>query len=91
MWWTKNDIREGMFVTSVAGQRLGKVIRCDADTFIVEKGVFFPKDFELRYDHITDVADSGITYLLSDESQLQGTPTRPSASYNSEHSHSFSS
>jgi uncharacterized protein (TIGR02271 family) len=71
MWWTKSDIREGMFVTSVAGQRLGKVIRCDADTFIIEKGVFFPKDFELRYDHITDVTDSNVTYLLSDEYALQ--------------------
>jgi len=65
-------------VTSVAGHRLGKVIRCDSDTFVVEKGVFFPKDFELRYDHITDVTDGGITYLLSDENALQGTPAKES-------------
>jgi len=69
-----------MFVTSSGGQRLGKVIRCDSDTFVIEKGVFFPKDFELRYDHITDVTDDGITYLLSDEYALHGSsPAKASA------------
>jgi uncharacterized protein (TIGR02271 family) len=79
MWWTRNDIEDGMLVTSVAGQKLGKVIRCDADTFVIEKGTFFPKDFELRYDHITDVTDAEITYLLSDEYALQGSPAKASA------------
>jgi len=33
--------------------------------------VFFPKDYELRYDHITDLGSGGITYTLSDiESRL---------------------
>jgi uncharacterized protein (TIGR02271 family) len=55
-----------MSVTSTKGERLGKVIRCNDDTFVVEKGVFFPKDYELRYNHISDVKDSTIVYSLSD-------------------------
>src|SRR5262245_16838633 len=71
MRWTRNDVHDGMSVTSTKGDRLGKVISRSADTFVVEKGVFFPKDYELRYDHITDMGGSGITYSLSDiESRL---------------------
>jgi len=62
----KENVRSGMFVVGTQGERIGKVIRCDADTFVVEKGVFFPKDFELRYDHITDIAGGTVRYALSD-------------------------
>jgi uncharacterized protein (TIGR02271 family) len=56
-----------MFVMGTQGERIGKVIRCDdPETFVVEKGVFFPKDYELRYDHITDVAGGTIRYALTD-------------------------
>lgn len=62
----KENVRSGMFVVGTQGERIGKVIRCDEDTFVVEKGVFFPKDYELRYDHITDIAGGTIRYALSD-------------------------
>jgi uncharacterized protein (TIGR02271 family) len=55
-----------MFVMGTQGERIGKVIRCDSDTFVVEKGVFFPKDYELRYDHITDVSGGTVRYALTD-------------------------
>jgi uncharacterized protein (TIGR02271 family) len=57
-----------MIVKSTTGERVGKVIRCeDPTTFVVEKGMFFPKDYELRYDHITGVsADGSITYSLAE-------------------------
>jgi uncharacterized protein (TIGR02271 family) len=55
-----------MFVMGTQGERIGKVIRCSNDTFVVEKGVFFPKDYELRYDHITDIAGGTIRYALTD-------------------------
>jgi len=65
-----------MFVTSTKGERIGKVMRRDDDTFVVEKGTLFPKDYELRYDHITAVDGGGITYSLSDlferEARSQG-------------------
>jgi uncharacterized protein (TIGR02271 family) len=83
MMWRNNDVRAGMFVAGTKGERIGKVIRCDKETFIVEKGVFFPKDYELRYDHITDVKDGTVTYSLSDflarESQLKATSEAPRA------------
>ena len=66
MRFNKEDVRNGMFVMGTQGERIGKVIRCDLDTFVVEKGVFFPKDYELRYDHITDIAGGTIRYALSD-------------------------
>jgi uncharacterized protein (TIGR02271 family) len=55
-----------MFVTSTDGEKIGKVIRCGAETFVVEKGVLFPKDYELRYDHITDVRGDNLSYALTE-------------------------
>jgi len=66
MRWDKENVRNGMFVMGTQGERIGKVIRCNNDTFVVEKGVFFPKDYELRYDHITDIAGGTIRYALTD-------------------------
>jgi uncharacterized protein (TIGR02271 family) len=66
MRWSPNEVRAGMTVTSTKGERLGNVVRCGADTFVVEKGVFFPKDYELRYDHITALNGEQIAYSLSD-------------------------
>jgi uncharacterized protein (TIGR02271 family) len=81
MRWDKNNVREGMFVTSTKGERIGKVIRSGSDTFVVEKGALFPKDYELRYDHITDVRNGGITYSLVDffqrEERLQRAAVPP--------------
>ena len=66
MRWDRNSVREGMFVTSTKGERIGKVIRRDDDTFVVENGTLFPKDYELRYDHITGIDGGEITYSLAD-------------------------
>src|SRR4029077_1773756 len=66
MRWDKESVRNGMFVMGTQGERIGKVIRCNNDTFVVEKGVFFPKDYELRYDHVTDIAGGTIRYALTD-------------------------
>ena len=66
MRWDSTSVRNGMFVMGTQGERIGKVIRCDDETFVVEKGVFFPKDYELRYDHITDVSGGTIRYALTD-------------------------
>jgi uncharacterized protein (TIGR02271 family) len=66
MRWTRSEVRAGMAVTSTKGERLGNVIRTGAETFVVEKGVFFPKDYELRYDHITALSGDQLSYSLSD-------------------------
>ena len=66
MRFENDSVRNGMFVMGTQGERIGKVIRCDDETFVVEKGVFFPKDYELRYDHITDISGGTIRYALTD-------------------------
>ena len=68
MRWDRNSVQEGMLVTSTAGDRIGKVIRCDAETFVVEKGALFPKDYQLRYDHITGSGEDGsLQYSLEND------------------------
>jgi uncharacterized protein (TIGR02271 family) len=66
MSWSSSQIKEGMIVTTSTGDRLGKVVSCGPETFVIEKGRFSPKDYELRYDHILSVDSGGITYTLGD-------------------------
>jgi uncharacterized protein (TIGR02271 family) len=83
MRFDENSVRNGMFVMGTQGERIGKVIRCNDETFVVEKGVFFPKDYELRYDHITEVTGGTIRYALTDFLRGRGpeeaTPAEASA------------
>lgn len=48
-------IREGMTVYSADGHELGKVTVCDANTFIIEKGFFFTRDYVARYEDVSGV------------------------------------
>jgi uncharacterized protein (TIGR02271 family) len=75
MKWNQSNVSEGMIVTTSVGDRLGKVISCGAETFVVEKGMFSPKDYELRYDHILSIDSGGITYSLQDLEARYGTST----------------
>ncbi len=61
-------IAEGMAVRGRDGKKLGKVMECDATGFVVEKGLFFPKDYRIRYEQVADVRD-GEVFL--DEAQLE--------------------
>src|SRR4051812_39991428 len=88
MRWTRNEVRPGMTVSSPNGERLGNVVRVGSDTFVVEKGVFFPKDYELRYDHIVSLGGKRLGSSLSKpaprsagpgEDARAGTAARPAA------------
>ncbi|MGZ6124061.1 MAG: YsnF/AvaK domain-containing protein [Myxococcales bacterium] len=59
------QIRKGMAVHSSDGERLGKVVGVQTDTFIVEKGFFFPVDYTCRAADIADVRDGSIVLRLS--------------------------
>lgn len=61
------DVREGMFVRTADGEKLGTVIRCGGDTFVVEKGLFLPRDFVLRYEDVADVRGGEVRLRLSRE------------------------
>jgi len=50
----------GMHVYGNDGQSLGRIISSDENSFTIEKGVFFPKDFTLRYEDINDVRNDKI-------------------------------
>lgn len=55
-----DQVREGMEVWSVDGHKLGKVVSIQADSFLVEKGFFFPKDYMISCDVIADVREGKI-------------------------------
>lgn len=58
----RDQIRKGMTVRSVEGDKLGKVAGISGDTFIIEKGLLFKEDFEARLDGIVDLRDDEIIY-----------------------------
>ncbi len=51
------QVRVGMTVRSKDGARVGKVIRCLDDAFVVEKGFFFRKDYVVPYDQASVEGD----------------------------------
>jgi uncharacterized protein (TIGR02271 family) len=61
------DVREGMFVRTADGEKLGTVIRCGGDTFVVEKGLFLPRDYVLRYEDIADVRGGEVRLKLGQQ------------------------
>ena len=65
----ERDIRVGMTVRSSDGEKLGKVIRCGEDEFVIERGYFFPKDYVARYDEAR--ASGGEVLLSSPASSLR--------------------
>ena len=63
------QLREGMFVYSSDGTKLGKVVSCRADGFIVEKGMFLPKASQFRYEDVAELRN-GEVYLAHRRTQL---------------------
>jgi uncharacterized protein (TIGR02271 family) len=58
------QVREGMEVWSVDGHKLGKVVNIHPDTFVVEKGFFFPKDYTISCGTISEIRDEKIFLSL---------------------------
>ncbi|RKG84760.1 YsnF/AvaK domain-containing protein [Corallococcus terminator] len=48
-------IKEGMVVRSSDGEKLGKVFAVSEGEFHIEKGMFFPKDYLVRYAEVSDI------------------------------------
>src|SRR6476620_4688240 len=63
-------ITEGMAVYCRDGEKLGKIVSLSEDHFIVEKGLFFPRDFTLRFRDIQDMRE-GSVYLNMNKSDLE--------------------
>ena len=67
----RSQLKEGMHVKSADGHSLGKIVRLDADSFIIEKGLFFPREYVARYDRVGNVKD-GEVFLMARGEELKG-------------------
>ncbi len=68
----ETKVRHGMIVKSTSGISLGTVASTRPQFFVVEKGTYFPKDHELRYEGILEIRGNEILYRLSKERVAEG-------------------
>jgi hypothetical protein len=63
----ERGIAEGMTVYDAEGQALGEVVSLDADGFLVERGLVFPKETFIRYEDVAGVSGHEIRLSRSEE------------------------
>lgn len=61
------DVRVGMVVKSKDGHHLGRVIGLADDSFVVEKGVFYAKDYSVPFRSVETIEDDDILLSLDQE------------------------
>lgn len=61
------ELTTGMKVMSSDGESLGKIIRIEPGTFVVEKGFFFPKDYAVPRSLVREVRDDACWLAISKE------------------------
>ena len=61
-------VHERLLIVSTRGESIGKVIHYDGDeTFLVERGTVFPKDFVFHFESSTSVSEDGaLVYTLTE-------------------------
>jgi hypothetical protein len=67
-------IHEGMKVRGPDGSRLGKVVSCGEETFVVEKGLLFRQDRLARYEQVGDVRNDEIWLREPGDSPIERRP-----------------
>ncbi|HEX8438268.1 YsnF/AvaK domain-containing protein [Archangium sp.] len=67
----RTQLKEGMTVRSFDGEKLGRVFALGDDAFHIEKGLFFPKDYLVRYAEVSDIRDGEIILMHGRESLLR--------------------
>ena len=77
-------VHESLLVVTARGESIGKVIHYDGDdTFLVEREMVFPKDFEFHYEGVTGVCEDGaLLYTLTENPEEESvaadaSPHRP--------------
>lgn len=63
------EFTEGLKVRSLDDESLGKIVFVSDDYFVIEKGLFFPKDFAARYEDISDIRGDTV-YLSLEKASL---------------------
>jgi hypothetical protein len=64
---TKAELRDGMKVRTSDGHDLGKIVRLDSGLLVIEKGFFFPKDYEVPISLVSAVRDDEAHLSISKE------------------------
>ena len=75
--YQRGDLKEGMTVRSVDGHRLGKVYAVGETEFHIEKGLFFPRDYAVRYAEISELRHGEIILAHGRESLRSMPDERP--------------
>jgi uncharacterized protein (TIGR02271 family) len=70
--YDRQSIREGMTVHSSDGHKLGKVFAIGDAQFQIEKGLFFPKDYLVRYGDVADIRGDDLILRISKEELKRG-------------------
>ncbi|WP_164017419.1 YsnF/AvaK domain-containing protein [Pyxidicoccus trucidator] len=70
------DVQEGMRVFTADGARLGTVVGCGADTFVVERGVLRARDYVARYGDVVTVRDGEVHLGLTRDEVAPGPGSR---------------
>ena len=66
--YENQGVKEGMTVRSMDGHKLGKVYAVSEREFFIEKGIFFPKDYSVRFGEVSEVRDGEIILLHGKDS-----------------------
>jgi uncharacterized protein (TIGR02271 family) len=75
----RGRVAEGMQVKSSDGEKLGKVVACQATGFVVEKGFLFPKDLLVPYDRISNIQNGEILIAIARADLGEGGVARAAA------------
>ena len=63
----RSSVHEGMAVRSSDGKKLGAVMACRKESFVVEKGAFFATDYLVPYDDVTEISGDEIRISRAQE------------------------
>lgn len=58
--FNREGITTGMVVRSYDGDKLGKIVGIEGDSLLIEKGIFFPKDYRCSFDQVDDIYEGDI-------------------------------
>ncbi len=67
-----SELRRGMTVFSSKGEKLGQITDKGPDLFLIEKGLFFPKDYGCAYDKIASIRGDEVHLSISGEALKAG-------------------
>jgi hypothetical protein len=67
-------VTEGMSVRDLDGRRVGKVIRCEATRFIVERGLLLTRWYQVGYDDVLEAREDDLVIRSRRDDLLEWIP-----------------